>query len=238
MTVASMGSGSAERHLYRVSSGWRHDEYGAYRADDLERVKLLADADLVSSQTRPGTHRPLFDVDHPAAAVGNPDGSVTVWFDLRSTRRSWQRLVDVAAGSGIAAHLPVDSRHTRRERFTAERERCFNTGEALSWLLNNRNDNVPFSVRLEQARTVGVSLPVFAPQFADPWPLVLTAPMLLLPSTHNAHLYVEAEMTWRCYQQLLVAARKARLLERRWVRAAKFRRETHLRLPWSEKPEM
>jgi hypothetical protein len=73
------------------------------------------------------------------------------------------------------------------------------------------------------------------PRMSNPWPLTLRVPATLVPSTSNHHLYVDARLTWKQYRSLLVAARRARVLEGGYVRMSLARTGTHLRAPWVSK---
>jgi hypothetical protein len=81
-----------------------------------------------------------------------------------------------------------------------------------------------------EAYTVGPELP-------DPWPVPLTAPAMLLPSTHNHHLYLGAQLTYERYVQLLRVLASEGLLESGYVSASESRGQTRLRLPWIRKAE-
>lgn len=51
----------------------------------------------------------------------------------------------------------------------------------------------------------------------------------------HSHLYIDVEMTWEEYENLLKALGKAGLVEEGYIHASIAREGTHVRLPWVKK---
>ena len=60
---------------------------------------------------------------------------------------------------------------------------------------------------------------------------------VLVPSSTpgHHHLYIDREMDWDTYEQLLVALFNAGLIEEGYLDVSLRREETHLRTPWTKK---
>lgn len=62
-------------------------------------------------------------------------------------------------------------------------------------------------------------------------------PVRVYPSSTlgHFHLYIDKEMSWWKYKQLLRALVRAGIVEKGYYRASVHRKATHLRLPWVRK---
>lgn len=60
---------------------------------------------------------------------------------------------------------------------------------------------------------------------------------VLVPSSTpgHHHLYIDHEMDWRTYEDLLVALSRAGVIEEGYLDVSLRRKETHLRTPWTKK---
>lgn len=213
---------------------------------DRVQVDEVGEAKLVASLTSSGLHAPALDVDMPAALTVTGDVT-TLWVD-GLTARGWRRMVQALAVAGLGGHSRpprlAPSRKTRRATYATARQQTVDesirmavlraTGPSLSCSfaaaveLATATALPPGDVAGSPALTVG-------PGLANPWPVVLAVPAMLLPSTHNHHLYLQGELEWDDYRQLLLHLGTAGLLEPGYVRASLYRQSTYLRLPWIRK---
>lgn len=213
-----------------------------YRRTPVDDVRA---ATLVSSLTRTGRHAPALDVDLPAALTVNDAGS-TLWV-CGLTARGWRRAVKAlaTAGLGPADRLPrrAPSRADRLVAYAADRPHAVDETERVAVLrAAGPTLDCSFAQAVELATSAAIPagtvdrLPcTTGPELADPWPLRLAVPAMLLPSTRHHHLYLQVELDWNTYEDLLVDLGKARLLETGYVGASRARTATDLRLPWVHK---
>lgn len=212
-------------------------------------VATLRGATLVSSRLdvsddRPAeNHAPCLDIDHRAALTTAADGAVTLWVDgLGHTDWLWAvEAFEGAALSDVDRRDPVagPGTLTKRLELLAAEPAAVNGAlvRDLARVVGPDFDGTYAQMMgavLESATTGHpCGAPVAeVPRMADPWPLRLTGPALLLPSTSNHHLYVEQPMPWVDYERFLLSLLSTRLVEPGYISASLERQATHLRLPW------
>lgn len=209
---------------------------------------VVAEAALVGSLTREGMHAPALDVDVPATVTLDEQGRFTLW--LHGTGRvRWRRAATALHAAGLG---PKPGRAaSRRDRvcaYASTRGRCIDEGDR-SAMLRGIGPTLPdsFAHAVTLATTLAWNDPegnhptvplTVGPHLTDPWPLRLHVPAMLLPSTHNWHLYLETTLPWPTYRDLLVGLGRARILEAGYVGASLERGQTQLRLPWVSKDDL
>lgn len=235
--------GRAPRELLQITTRLSDDGYDRIRVEGREPTTSIADATLVNSRTTRGTHAPGWDLDFPAVLTRAGDGALTLWVDGNLRDRRVRRLLKLGSELGVFTAEP--GRAKRRD----DRQRAYAQASAATLDTAARNDvlreaGCSLASTLEGclAAAAGIAYGpdgrpglVQGPSLSDPWPIPLRVPGELVPSTSNSHLYLDVELRWPEYKKLLVAARRAGLLERGYVGASIAREGTHLRLPWLRK---
>lgn len=195
---------------------------------------------LVGSNTVAGTHALAIDLDLPAVLVETPDG-VDLWVDAPCGFRAWRTLLDVATAVGVARPRGRTWRSTRK---LSRRQAAY---------AEHRGAVLDDSARMETLRVLGPDLttctfdavmatatelagrprPGPGQVLRNPWRIPLAVEAILVPSTHNVHLYLECELSWAAYERLLHAMVTARLVQPGCLGASARRRGTYL--PWVRK---
>lgn len=223
------------RILLRQEQKWEPmpwDMYDMGSVGYLLPCDSITNADHVSSHVDGGAHAPALDIDMPATLVPQAEGTTTLWVDLRVSPRRWNKALAAFHQAGVAAPAAKVSRRELRARYEADRARAADV-DLFSRTVAALGDTLDctetvFSVAAE---IVGRETAP-APAFKNPRPVTFTVPVTLVRSQTNNHLYVDARMPWVAYSTLLDGLRAGRLLERSWVKLAKRREFTALRLPW------
>lgn len=233
---------SVETVIYSTYDGWDSDEVRKPTRD-------LANATLVSSeltgQAR-GSHAPTWDLDHPAVLTVSDAGTVTCWIDAPLRPFWFRRFVRLAARYGLVAPEAQTATkadftvQARQAQYARDIDRMLDT-RMRDDILRRTGATLGTNVEEAIANSDAVGTRPFqdsfirGPQMDNPWPLTLAVPATLVPSTRNHHLYVDARLPWKQYRSLLVAARRARVLEAGYVQMSVARTGTHLRAPWVSK---
>lgn len=209
----------------------------------------MGEANLISSELTVapratlndvGRHAPLLDLDIPAVVVdtdAGPDLYVNVTGRLAGFRLS--RLLTSLVAAGLARPEPSPRSRADRSAAYAAVQSHVRDDSAFAKLLVGLGpefESGGFADLLVAVRDVaGPPATRPGPDMVSPWRIPLAVPVLLLPSTHFQHAYLEAVIDWPTWSLILKRLGSARVLQCGYVRASRQRRAAHLRLPWVAK---
>jgi hypothetical protein len=220
----------------------RHNEKYRRIAETASAGNAVAGATLVGSRTTTGSHAPAIDLDLPAALVAQP-GGLDLWVDVACGYRAWRNLLRVATSVGVVrrglrGQHSCTSRPRRSARYAQLRPGVIDdsarmevwSGLGPTLAACNFDQAVVHAGMLAGPPRRGPG-----PVMRQPWRLPLAVDAMLVPSTHNVHLYLECELRWPQYARLLHAMTQAGLVQPGYYGASVARQNTYLRLPWVKK---
>lgn len=240
-TAPAVPKRTSERLCYTVEYVTNSNKYGSWEASERQATTNLQDAVLVGSRTKAGTHAPAIDVDHVSALVQRESG-FDLWIDAAVPYSKYRELRNVVARLGLG---PAEKMHRSERKLTRR----------LSEYSAVRGSVVDDTPRQDTLKVLGPELGTSfegamlvasnvsdtdrvgpGPGMQNPWRIPLHVEAILVPSTHNFHLYLEVELAWEAYRELLQALVGARIVQEGYLGASEARESTYLRLPWIEKP--
>jgi hypothetical protein len=234
--------------MYSASSRLVGDNYDSHREETFIPVENLGSPDnpatLVSSRDARGLHRPALDIDLPVTWVKRSDGSDHIWIDVKCSRRAYANLLQV-----LREFRLIDTNYVK-PLDKAESALCYELDRypaidsaAITDYMKDRAGtfNGSFDQLLREAADPAVGHApgaVSGPQMKHPVLLPLHVGAVVLDSTSNHHLYLDTILSWDGYARVLLALKRAKIIESKYFLLAIRRQATCLRPPWFTKGHM
>lgn len=204
-------------------------------------AKAVGDAELVSSRVagRLERHLPCLDIDHPATLAVR-DGRYELYVEVPCRRWRYRRALRALQRAGLSPQFRPARAALRRAgragRYAGARDTCVDSAafeEVLRGL--GPDSSLSFEELHQAAAEIAPLERGLGPPLLSPWCFPLEGEALLVESSNHHHLYLEPELSWETYAEVLKALAASSVLEWDWVKLAMREEESRLRLPWRQK---